>query len=301
MSTLGNGTMNCPNCAEALAERGYFCKACASQARCLKCREVLEPAAVACVECGTRIGQPADGANGTAAQSQPGVPVLPDNRNTLTYHEDRNSRSFEASLTDSAMHGLGDVFGELFAQRGVGRVTTPGGPRSLIKDTADDNTKQLPAAAPTEPEQQQPAAETLGAQKVPDPGKERILKLFNLEGEILELAENRLKAKSAADYYKRLTYLFIYAQEILLGRSSAPKAELVEVLKAAKVYDANCRSWLKQKKGFTVDPEERMKLIAGAKEQATKALDEVLDNNVPDEWNPDTRTVKPRPPRKKKA
>ena len=69
--------------------------------------------------------------------------------------EDRNSRSFEASLTDSAMHGLGDVFGELFAQRGVGRATTPGGQRSLIKDTAGDNTKQLAAAAPTEPEQQQ--------------------------------------------------------------------------------------------------------------------------------------------------
>ena len=38
-----------------------------------------------------------------------------------------------------------------------------------------------------------------------------MLKIFTLEGETLELSENRLKAKSAADYYKRLTYLVIYA------------------------------------------------------------------------------------------
>jgi hypothetical protein len=44
-----------------------------------------------------------------------------------------------------------------------------------------------------------------------------------------------------------------------------------------------------------------MKLIAGAKEQAIKTIDEALDNNVPDEWNPDTRTMKARQARKKKA
>ena len=65
-----------------------------------------------------------------------------------------------------------------------------------------------------------------------------------VSGEIIELAENRLKAKSAADYYKRLTYLFIYAQEILLGRPSAPKGELMAVLTAAKVNNGNCRFWL---------------------------------------------------------
>jgi hypothetical protein len=292
-------SMNCPNCAEPLGERGYFCKLCASQARCMKCREVLEPGAAACVECGTRIGQPIDGANGTATQAHSEAAPIPVNRNTLSYQEDRNSRKFEASLTDSAIHGLGDVFGELFAQRGVGRTIPPGGARTFVKDIVIDETKQLPPSAPTEPEQSQstPAPPAPRA----DPEKERILKIFNQEGEVLELAENRLKAKSAADYYKRLTYLFIYAQEILLGRSSAPKTELVDVLKASKVYDPNCRFWLKQKKGFTVDTEDRMKLIAGAKEQAIKTLDEALDNNVADEWNPDTRTVKARGSRKKKS
>ena len=123
--------MNCPHCSDALSERGNFCKACGGQARCLNCKEVLEPGAMACVECGTRVGQPCDGVRESSALS---APALLPNRNTLSYSEDRISRKFEASLTDSAMHGLGDVFGELFAQRGVGRVIVPPASRSLIRD-----------------------------------------------------------------------------------------------------------------------------------------------------------------------
>jgi hypothetical protein len=134
---------------------------------------------------------------------------------------------------------------------------------------------------------------------VQSPEKDRALKIFSVNGETIELVDNRLKAKSAAGYYKRLTYLFIYVQELLLDRTLAPKSELIVVLKEAKVYDANCRSWLKQKKGFTVDAEERMKLIASAREQAVKALDEALDNNLPDDWNPDTKAAKPRAAKKK--
>ncbi len=283
--------MNCPHCSEPLAERGVFCKACAGQARCMKCRELLEPGAVACVECGTRVGQPVESFQDGAIAN---TPAPPPNRNTLSYSEDRNSRKFEASLTDSAMHGLGDVFGELFAQRGVGRVALPAGTRTLIRDVTTGETKQLAAALPEEIVI--PANKT--AQSVE---KDKLLNIFTVNGESIELAENRLKAKSAADYYKRLTYLFIYAHDLLLGHALAPKNELVVVLKEAKVYDANCRFWLKQKKGFTVDAEDRMKLIAGAREQAAKALDEILDTNLVDGWNPDTKSSKPRATKKKAA
>lgn len=262
----------------------------------MKCREILEPGAAACVECGTRVGQTVEGVDGSTPPSREAVPIAA-NRNTLTYSEDRNSRKFEASLTDSAMHGLGSVFGELFAQRGVGRSVPLGG-RPFVRDMVIDEQKQLGQTPPIEPEQPL-AAQAAPAAKV-DPERERVLKIFNLEGETLELSDNRLKAKSAADYYKRLTYLFIYAQEVVLGRTSTPKAELIEVLKAAKVYDANCRFWMKQKKGFTVDTEDRMKLIAGAKEQAKQVVTDTLDSNVADGWNPDTRKVQTRAPRKKK-
>lgn len=282
--------MNCPHCSEVLSERGAYCKACAGQARCMNCREVLEPGAAACVECGTRIEQTGHDAHQNVAQD---VPALSPNRNTLNYSEDRSSRKFEASLTDSAMHGLGDVFAELFAQRGVGRVAVSGVARTLTKNTFIE-AKNLP---PAEHEAETPVVET--KQLVQSPEKDRALKIFCINGETIELVDNRLKAKSAADYYKRLTYLFIYAQELLLGKNLAPKSELIIVLKEAKVYDANCRFWLKQKKGFTVDAEERMKLIAGAREQAIKALDETLDNNLPDDWNPDTKAAKPRTAKKK--
>jgi hypothetical protein len=284
--------MNCPHCAAPLSERGVFCKACAGQAQCMKCRELLEPDAVACVECGTRVGQPVEASHDGVTQ---GSQALPPNRNTLSYSEDRNSRKFEASLTDSAMHGLGDVFGELFAQRGAGRVALPAGTRTLIRDVTTGETKELPASLP------EPEEIVIAAKKTPQSAeKEKLLNVFTISGETIELVDNRLKAKSAADYYKRLTYLFIYAQDLLLGHPLAPKNELIVVLKEAKVYDANCRFWLKQKKGFT-DSEDRMKLIAGAREQAAKALEEILDTNIVDEWNPDTKSTKPRAPRKKKA
>jgi hypothetical protein len=263
----------------------------------MKCRELLEPVAIACVEFGARIGQSAEAANESALQTASPVTLQP-NRNTLSYRDDRNSRHFEASLTDSAMHGLGDVFGELFARAGTARVVPQKGGHTLIKDLVIDDAKQLPPAAPINGEQQAVSMATSTPELTRD--KDRVLKVFAVNGETLELIDNRLKATTAADYYKRLTYLFLYGHE-LHCRTSAPKAELVTVLKAAKVYDPNCRTWLKQKKGFNVDGEDRLKLIAGSREQAKKTLDEALDPNVSDEWNPDNRIVKTRGPRKQKA
>lgn len=289
--------MNCPQCSEPLSERGVFCKACAGQARCMKCRELLEPGAVACVECGARIGEPVETAVSVAATAQVTTGIQP-NRNTLSYQEDRNSRRFEASLTDSAMHGLGDVFGELFARAGSPRAVHINGHRSLTSEIVLDDTKQLPPALPPNGELQLATSAPVVSQTPTE--IDRVLKIFSANGDTLELRDNRLKATTAADYYRRLTYLFLYAHE-LHGRSSTPRPELVKILKDAKVFDPNCGAWLKQKKGFTVDAEDRLKLNAGAREQAVKVLDEAGDASVADQWNPDNRTVKPRGPKKKKA
>jgi hypothetical protein len=285
--------MNCPNCQEELSERGSFCKACAAQARCRECRELLEPAAMACVECGAKIGSVTDPASKSPSQNG----SLPANRNTITFHEDRNSRRLEASLTDNAMTGLGDVFAEVFAQRGVGRVGTQN-TRIHSTEKVIDLSKQLPetgtlptgATSPKNHQDEKP----LEQPTTHHTDRERLLQIFSTDGETIEVMDNRLKATSAAEYYKRLTYLFVYAQEILLKRPAAPKAELITILKVAKVYDPNCSFWLKQKKGFTVDEEGRIKLNAGAKEYAVKTITEISDSNVPDLWNPDTRSKKPR-------
>ncbi len=82
------------------------------------------------------------------------------------------------------MHGLGDVFGKLFAQRGIGRVMPPAGTRSFIKDVVIDDSKQLPPA-PTENELRESAPGKRTDQQLTD--KDGILRIFSTKGEALEL------------------------------------------------------------------------------------------------------------------
>ena len=291
--------MTCPSCSQELAERGAFCKWCGAQARCTSCKEVLEPQAKACVECGILVGTPLDVGKADHAKTlASALTELPVNRNTITWREDRNTRDFQASLTDASMQTVGGFFGELFANR-VGRAMQPVMSRFQTRDAATVEITQ-PQLPPPEPEQQQDQSAQAGSTPTNGQAKEQLLKIFNLQGQVLELSDDRLKAKSAADYYKRLTYLFLYAQEVLLGRTSTPRSELSTVLTAAKINNGNCRFWLGQKKGFTVDAEDRMKLVTGSREQAIKVVGEILDSDLADQWHPDTRTAKARGPRKKK-
>jgi hypothetical protein len=282
--------MNCPLCGEALVERGYFCKACARQVRCKSCREVLEPAAVACVECGMKIGE--DAAQPTAP-ALVGAGALPHHRNTLSYEETRSRRTFHASLTDTAIQGLGEVFGDFFAPRNAVRPATQ--PRrfgsdglalpSAKVDSANGGGYQEPMPAISQPEQ--PVGE-----------QERVLKLFQPNGELLELKDNRLKAKSQSDFVRRLTYLVLYAHE-LHGRACTSYDALRTIEQAAKVWDANTRAWLAKRVGFTADGENNLKLTAPGREDAIKALNEALDPEIQDEWNPDKKVPRKLGPRKK--
>ena len=250
---------------------------------------------MACVECGTRVGQPGDTGRESAATV---TAALSPNRNTLLYSEDRNSRKFEASLTDSAMHGLGDVFGELFAQRGVGRVVPPLVHRTLVRDSAIEP-KGLPAAQIAQAEDTEVQNAVAEPQEKDTPEKEHLLKVFTVQGDSFELSDNRLKAKSGAEYLRRLTYLFLYAHE-QWGRNAVSEAELKRILKSGKIWDesGNANRWLNKRNGIKEDSDEKVKLLATGREEAIKALNEALDPNVPDVWNPDKNTPKAR---KKKA
>src|SRR6185437_14895645 len=126
--------MDCPACGTLLSERGCFCKACGNQGKCLACTALLEKDALACVECGVRVGKRVAQVD-TLAAAVSTPTVIAANRNTINYREDRNSRSCEASLTDDAMHSLGDVFGELFVRRDATRTTA-----ALHRHLADNGT-----------------------------------------------------------------------------------------------------------------------------------------------------------------
>jgi hypothetical protein len=128
--------------------------------------------------------------------------------------------------------------------------------------------------------------------------KERILRLFHPNGDDLELKDNRLKAKSQSDFVHRLTYLFLYAHE-LHGRPATTLEKLRSVHQTAKVWDAHARKWLAKRVGFTVDADNALKLNAPGREDALKALNDALNPDVQDDWNPDRKVPRKYAPRKK--
>lgn len=240
-------------------------------------------------------GNHAAGVKGSTHTEAP--QAMPANRNTITYREDRNSRDFQASLSDNSMQSVGTVLAEVFAQRGVGRVTQHGGQHTFSKESpVIEALKSIPA--PDDKEEQIPPE----AHPTPAPAPEltNIARLFRATGDTLELIEHRLKAKSGMDYVRRLTYLFLFAHE-LHGRPWVPQAQVFAILKEGKVLDANARFWLKKKNGYRVDAEDRFQLLEAGRDDAKKALTDAIDGNVQDDWNPDKKTAQKRGPRKKKA
>ncbi|MBL8240142.1 MAG: zinc ribbon domain-containing protein [Bryobacterales bacterium] len=296
--------MTCPSCSQALGERGAFCKWCGAQARCTSCKEVLEPQAKACVECGTLVGAPLPAGDGGGAKASANTPPteLPAKRNTITWREDRNSRDFQASLTDESMQTVGGFFGELFANR-VGRPMQPGMNRLFNRDGATIEINQPQLAAP-EPAEQAGTAPAQPPQAPPTPSetddKIRIGKLFRVNGEALNLIDRRLKAKNGQDYTRRLTYLFLYAHE-LHRRYMIPRADVVAVLKEGKIWDSNASTWLKKNNGFKADGEDRLELLGEGRDDAKKFLIEAIDPNVQDEWSPDKKVTQKRAARKKRS
>ena len=85
-------------------QRGSFCKACGGQKfACSSCPCSSEADAIACVECGVRIGEPAQ----PLADTKPHAAAVPPGRsNTLSFQEQQDQPPFEASLTDAAMQSV---------------------------------------------------------------------------------------------------------------------------------------------------------------------------------------------------
>jgi hypothetical protein len=292
--------MQCPSCGSLLSERGFFCKACGNQEKCMACRELLETDAVACVECGARVGARPEQPANVAVASAPGA--LAANRNNISYREDRNSRLCEASLTDEAMQSLGDVFGELFARRDATK-TAAALRRHLAEDgTIVDGLKGLTAGQQTGQETPPPPPPAVNgtATNLPSPDSQRIHSILVPNGETFEVADNRVKAKNYSDYTRRMTYLYLYAHECS-GRTSALDTDLRAFLKSAKAMDGsgNAARWLAKHVGYSKDGDDRIKLNVKGREEAKKALSDALDPNVPDAWNPDSHQPRKRGKNKK--
>lgn len=287
--------MTCPNCGEPLSERGSFCKFCGGQARCIHCKALLEPQAAACVECGTRIGNDSNSSISPLRQPTTANPGLPANRNTFSFREDRNSRSFDASFTDTTTQGLGEIFGDFFSPR-VGNRSSHSPSRFFAREQpAVDITKSLPPAQDGGYPIQEPPPNAAPQ----DDHFSAINEIFKPNGDALELVERRLKAKTGMEHVRRLTYLCLYAHE-LYKREWTPRVDVISILKEGKVWDSNASRWLSKGQGFRVDQEDRLQLIKAGRDEAKKALGEINDPKISEGFDPDKRVPHKRPPRKKK-
>ena len=97
-----------PSCGSNLPERAIFCPTCAKQARCIVCRDLLEPNAWACVMCGALVG---DGtvADKPANADEPASAAI----NTFEFEETEKRRAMKARVTDTAMANLSGTIGLL--------------------------------------------------------------------------------------------------------------------------------------------------------------------------------------------
>jgi hypothetical protein len=268
---------NCPSCSVLLAERGFFCASCAVQVRCKVCREHLEKGARACVMCGTPIGTGGASSAGNGHSSP---------MNTLDLQEDTRSRFLRISFTDAAIGSIGETVNHLVLDK-----LAPRGPRSFkAPGTLPHNVPELPAAT-AEVAGQVIDVPPAGDQKSvvqPTGDAERIRNIFEADGEDFRLEENRLKADSRNDYARRLTYLFVYAHE-LVGRKPIRFDLVKKMLETSKVWDNNTRNLLRHKMAVEIEG-DTIRLKKEGREKAIHALDEILDPAYPDAgWTPESQ------------
>jgi hypothetical protein len=272
---------DCASCGKTLSERGYFCASCAVQARCKQCNELLEKNAQACIMCGTKVGAGTaiPVANGT------GLPM-----NTLELQEDTRSRSLRISFTDAAIGSIGETVNRLVSDRlaphGPRPLRTMGGAAAMATLPPANEGGEAAQVIDSNPVDGKPLAEPPGV-------AERMREIFEINGEDVRLEEHRLKADSRLEYARRITYLFIYAQE-LAGKKPISYASVKRLLEASKVLDTNTRHELAHKMAVEIDG-DTIRLKKEGREKAIQALDEILSQNHPDPgWTPEGHSRNPR-------
>jgi hypothetical protein len=273
---------HCPSCSFLLSERGYFCASCAVQVRCKQCNELLEKDARACVMCGTATGMGAASPNVNGNKSP---------MNTVELQEDTRSRSLRISFTDAAIGSIGETVNQLVSDK-----FAPHGPRPLRPSGSSAAMSPLLSAGELRDGAQIIDRKQIAEPKLSSPvtgDAERMREIFEMDGEDIRLEEHRLKADSRLEYARRLTYLFIYSQE-LAGKKPIAYASVKKILEASKVLDNNTRHELSHKMAVEIDG-DTIRLKKEGREKAVQALDEVLNPNHPDPgWTPESHARNPK-------
>jgi hypothetical protein len=262
----------CAYCESSLPERAVFCPSCAKQARCKECRDLLEPNAKACVDCGTIVGE------GTLKASFSNSPAP--SKNTLILRETKGkaSRELEVGFSDNSVEsiseGLIHILVDRLGESSIPRRGTNGSPLRLTSEAVPESKDYIDAEAA---EVVVNGTATLNQEAKTD--KEKLHQVFYYNGDILKLDNYNLKADGQLDAAKRLVYLFLYAHE-LEGRKTVSRELINAALKDVGLFDANASNWISTTLDLAKEGDEdanTFRLRANGREAAQKALADIFN------------------------
>ena len=98
-----------------------------------------------------------------------------------------------------------------------------------------------------------------------------------------------LKATTAWDATKRLTYVLVRAYTQIMGTETASRKNVINAhLRSWRLYDGNARKFLANDAGIIRNNDE-LKLDKHASDEADQFIREIADQNVTGSWKPTTK------------
>lgn len=267
---------NCVYCNTELSGLGSFCKSCGRQSICTACKESLEADAAFCTVCGTKADHP--------AERQP-TGSLFGNIFELTEFSESNgstaSRKIKLICSDEAVSNLGD-----FVER---RIKTP--QFGQATKAAEEQQFVHPDSFDTFTDEYSAEIEKVIAPSISGASELDILHtIFKRDGDEWKLDEVYLNATGKGDYGKRLTFLFLYLND-LEGTEKTTRTALNKVLNDSTVYDSNLKSWLANEAAITKDG-DFLSLNAAGRRTAKEFVGNVQAEKRSDQWSPGMSSAK---------
>lgn len=274
---------NCIYCSAILSAKGVFCPQCAKQSKCKNCSELLEVNAKACAVCGTIIGE---------GNSIVAIPITNNFDNifelveTFEIEGRKNTRNMRLGCSNEAVSNFGD-----FVERRIKGIQTIGDKRNS-NDNPNSKNALPPAESGEDFEQNQDSVEIPQAPN-PDINNsseiEVLHQIFRKYENRWKLDEIELQAKNKLDYARRITFLFLYLND-LEGRSKISRSELNSILEDSTVYDGNFRGWLSKERSIDKNDDETLTLNAGGRRKAKECIKDLSESAVAKPWLPGSST-----------
>jgi hypothetical protein len=272
---------NCVYCSAILSAKGVFCPQCAKQSKCKNCSELLEINTKACAVCGTLIGE----GNSTSVSqlNQNHFDNIFELTETSEFEGRKSSRNMRLGCSNEAVSNFGE-----FVERRIRGAQAIGSNETATNNYPNGKTALPPAESFEDFEENHDAIE-IPQTKNPDINhsseKEILHQVFRKYENRWKLDEIELNAKNKIDYARRITFLFLYFND-LEGRSKTPRSELNSILEDSTVYDGNFRDWISSERAIDKNDDDTLTLNAGGRRKAKECIKNLSENTVTNPWLP---------------